>query len=175
MKTHRSMKKAALLISTMLSALTFAAAQPPAEPVDEIVVVGRNIPDPQRNTSEVVSVLTADDLARTGDDNAALALTRLSGLSLVGGRFVYVRGLGDRYSSALLNGAPLPSPEPLRRQVPLDLFPSNILAGATVQRPSRRIIQENSAAASSISEPSIPRRRGSRISSSEAPSIQRLP
>lgn len=128
------MKKAALLISTMLSAPTFTAAQPPAEPVDEIVVVGRNIPDPQRNTSEVVSVLTADDLARTGDDNAALALTRLSGLSLVGGRFVYVRGLGDRYSSALLNGAPLPSPEPLRRQVPLDLFPSNILAGATVQK-----------------------------------------
>ncbi|NWG70962.1 MAG: TonB-dependent receptor [Parvularculaceae bacterium] len=129
--------KSALLLGTVWCASSAAVAQTepsPAEPVDEIVVVGRNIPDPQRNTSEVVSVLTVDDLDRAGDDNAALALTRLSGLSLVSGKFVYVRGLGDRYSSALLNGSPLPSPEPLRRQVPLDLFPSNILGGATVQK-----------------------------------------
>ncbi|MFC2953324.1 TonB-dependent receptor domain-containing protein [Marinicaulis aureus] len=101
---------------------------------DEIVVLGRNIPEPQRATSQVATFLSADDLARTGDDNAALALTRLSGLSIVGGKFAYVRGLGDRYSSARLNGSPLPSPEPLKRTVPLDLFPSNILAGATVQK-----------------------------------------
>ncbi|MEQ1929080.1 MAG: TonB-dependent receptor [Parvularculaceae bacterium] len=109
-------------------------ASPPADPVDEIVVVGKNIPNAQRNTSEVVSVLTPEDLSRTGDDTVAAALIRLSGLSLVSGKFVYVRGLGDRYSSALLNGSPLPSPEPLRRQVPLDLFPSSILGGATVQK-----------------------------------------
>ena len=101
---------------------------------DQIVVLGRNIPNPQRATSQVATFLNADDLARTGDDNAALALTRLSGLSIVGGRFAYVRGLGDRYSSARLNGSPLPSPEPLKRTVPLDLFPSNVLAGATVQK-----------------------------------------
>ncbi len=101
---------------------------------DEIVVRGRNIPEPQRATSQVATFLNADDLQRTGDDNAALALTRLSGLSVVGGKFAYVRGLGDRYSSARLNGSPLPSPEPLKRTVPLDLFPSNILAGATVQK-----------------------------------------
>jgi outer membrane receptor protein involved in Fe transport len=101
---------------------------------DQIVVLGRNIPNPQRATSQVATFLNADDLARTGDDNAALALTRLSGLSVVGGRFAYVRGLGDRYSSARLNGSPLPSPEPLKRTVPLDLFPSNVLQGATVQK-----------------------------------------
>lgn len=100
----------------------------------EIVVLGRNIPEPMRETSEVATFLTAEDLARQGDDTAAEALPRLAGLSLVSGRFVFVRGLGDRYSSALLNGSPLPSPEPLRRTVPLDLFPSNILAGATVQK-----------------------------------------
>jgi outer membrane receptor protein involved in Fe transport len=105
------------------------------EPQVEVVVVrGRFIPEPQRVTSEVANFLSAADLARTGDDNAAAALTRLTGLSVVSGRFVYVRGLGDRYSSALLNGSPLPSPEPLRRQVPLDLFPANILDGATVQK-----------------------------------------
>jgi outer membrane receptor protein involved in Fe transport len=102
--------------------------------VEVVVVRGRFIPEPQRVTSEVANFLSAADLARTGDDSAAAALTRLTGLSVVSGRFVYVRGLGDRYSSALLNGSPLPSPEPLRRQVPLDLFPSNILSGATVQK-----------------------------------------
>jgi outer membrane receptor protein involved in Fe transport len=107
---------------------------PPDREVEVVVVRGRFIPEPQRVTSEVANFLSAADLARTGDDNAAAALTRLTGLSVVSGRFVYVRGLGDRYSSALLNGSPLPSPEPLRRQVPLDLFPSNILSGATVQK-----------------------------------------
>ena len=59
---------------------------------------------------------------------------RVTGLSLVGGRFVYVRGLGDRYSLALLNGSPLPSPEPLRRVVPLDIFPTSVIASSVVQK-----------------------------------------
>lgn len=45
-----------------------------------------------------------------------------------------MRGLGDRYSSALLNGLPLPSPEPLRRAVPLDLFPTDVIASSLVQK-----------------------------------------
>jgi len=102
--------------------------------VEEIVVQGKFIPNEIRNTPEVVSVLTPEDFQRSGDDNAAQALTRVTGLSLVSGRFVYVRGLGERYSQALLNGSPLPSPEPLQRVVPLDLFPSSILASATVQK-----------------------------------------
>jgi outer membrane receptor protein involved in Fe transport len=102
--------------------------------VTETVVRGRFIPVPMRETSEVTTFLSSEDLARQGDDTAAAALTRLAGLSVVSGRFVFVRGLGDRYSSALLNGSPLPSPEPLRRTVPLDLFPSNVLDGAAVQK-----------------------------------------
>ncbi|MDI1282404.1 TonB-dependent receptor [Brevundimonas sp.] len=102
--------------------------------VDEVVVLGRYIPEPNRESSEVAAFLTNEDLQRTGDSNAAAALTRVTGLSVVEGRFVYVRGLGERYSSALLNGSPLPSPEPLQRVVPLDLFPSSILDGVTVQK-----------------------------------------
>lgn len=100
----------------------------------EIVVVGRNIPNPVRATPQVVSVLSTADIARTGDGDIAGALTRVTGLSVVGNGFVYVRGLGDRYSSALLNGLPLPSPEPLRRTVPLDIFPTSIVASALVQK-----------------------------------------
>ena len=133
-----------LLATTVLAPASGALAQeqeagaefsgPNAVVADEIIVRGVNIPDPQRATSQVATFLNAEDLARTGDDNAALALTRLSGLSIVGGKFAYVRGLGDRYSAARLNGSPLPSPEPLKRTIPLDLFPSNILQGAAVQK-----------------------------------------
>ncbi|GGY38324.1 TonB-dependent receptor domain-containing protein [Parvularcula lutaonensis] len=101
---------------------------------DVITVRGVFIPNEQESSSQVATFLDDEDLARTGDATAAEALTRLSGLSVVGGRFAYIRGLGDRYSSALLNGSPLPSPDPLRRTVPLDLFPSNILSGAAVQK-----------------------------------------
>lgn len=105
-----------------------------SEPSDVVVVRGQFIPEPQRQTAQVASFITSEDLTRSGDSNAAIALTRLSGLSIVGGRFAYVRGLGDRYSAALLNGSPLPSPEPLRRTVPLDLFPSGILDTISVQK-----------------------------------------
>ncbi len=102
--------------------------------VDDIVVVGRNIPNAVRVTPQIVSVLSAADIARTGEGDIAGALTRVTGLSVVGGGFVYVRGLGDRYSSSLLNGSPLPSPEPLRRSVPLDIFPTTIVGSALVQK-----------------------------------------
>ena len=62
------------------------------------------------------------------------ALRRVTGLTLVDGRFIYVRGLGERYSSTLLNGANVPSPDPTRRVVPLDLFPTNIVKSIAVKK-----------------------------------------
>lgn len=107
-------------------------AQP--EETGDIVVTGRNIPNILRNTPEVVSVLSSEDIARTGEGDIAGALQRVTGLSVVGNGFVFVRGLGDRYSLALLNGSPLPSPEPLRRVVPLDIFPTGLIASSVVQK-----------------------------------------
>jgi TonB-dependent receptor len=125
--------------STGADAPVAVSQQPAEQPSEngeenEIVVRGRFIPEPMRQTTEVAAFLSNEDLARQGDSNAAAALTRMTGLTVVGGGFVVVRGLNERYSSALLNGSPLPSPEPLRRTVPLDLFPSNILDGASVQK-----------------------------------------
>src|SRR5690606_25978975 len=62
------------------------------------------------------------------------ALARVTGLSIVGDGFVYVRGLGDRYSSIVLDGSTLPSPEPLKRVVPLDLFPTSLVSSAQIQK-----------------------------------------
>jgi outer membrane receptor protein involved in Fe transport len=74
------------------------------------------------------------EISKTPDSNAAQAAQRVVGATIVGGRFVYVRGLGERYSNALLNGAPLPSPEPDRAAVPLDLFPAQAIQGITINK-----------------------------------------
>ncbi len=115
--------------------------QEPEAPVDvsipgggDIVVVGRARQNIQQNAAQVVSVLSSEDIARTGEGDIAGALQRVTGLSVVGNGFVYVRGLGDRYSLALLNGSPLPSPEPLKRVVPLDIFPTDVIASSLVQK-----------------------------------------
>jgi TonB-dependent receptor len=119
------------------------AQQPPTgESVDvampggipTVTVVGRRERDVQRETTQVITVLSNEDIARTGEGDIAGALGRVTGLSVVGDGFVYVRGLGDRYSLALLNGSPLPSPEPMRRAVPLNLFPTDVVASSLVQK-----------------------------------------
>ena len=100
-----------------------------------ITVTGRRGPrDITRSSSQVVSVLSTEDIARTGEGDIAGALSRVTGLSNTGNGRVFVRGLGDRYSLALLNGLPLPSPEPLSRVVPLDIFPTDIIASSLVQK-----------------------------------------
>lgn len=99
-----------------------------------VVVRGQFIPDEKRSTSEVSSLIDAGDFQVTGDSDAAAALARVAGISTAQDRFVYVRGLNERYSSATLNGSPLPSPEPLRRVAPLDLFPTSVLESILVQK-----------------------------------------
>jgi len=103
-------------------------------PGGSIIVTGRRQRDPVRGSTQVLNVLTAEDIARTGEGDIAGALSRVTGLSVVGDGRVFVRGLGDRYSLALLNGLPLPSPEPLSRVVPLDIFPTNVIASSLVQK-----------------------------------------
>jgi hypothetical protein len=88
----------------------------------------------KRTSAAVADILGAEQISRAGDSDAAGALKRVTGLTLVDGKFVYVRGLGERYSSVLLNGAQIPSPDPTRRVVPLDLFPADILEGVVVQK-----------------------------------------
>ncbi|RKF23157.1 TonB-dependent receptor [Altericroceibacterium spongiae] len=100
----------------------------------EIVVTGRVRRDEVRSSDQVLSVLSTEDIARSGEGDIAGALSRVTGLSVVGDGYVYVRGLGDRYSLAMLNGLPLPSPEPLKRVVPLDIFPTNVVASSLVQK-----------------------------------------
>src|SRR5690554_4960703 len=66
--------------------------------LEEISVIGRYVPNEKRSSSAVSSVLSSAEFSRSGDNNIAEGLKRVAGLSLVGGKYVYVRGLGERYS-----------------------------------------------------------------------------
>ncbi|WP_440874488.1 TonB-dependent receptor domain-containing protein [Thalassotalea sp. PLHSN55] len=88
----------------------------------------------RKNQAFVADILGAEQISRTGDSDAAAALRRVTGLTLVDGKFIYVRGLGERYSSTLLNGAAVPSPDPTRSVIPLDLFPASIIESLSVQK-----------------------------------------
>ena len=88
----------------------------------------------RKDSATVGDVLGAEQMSRSGDSNAASALKRVTGLTVVGGKFVYVRGLGERYSASLLNGAQIPSPEPERRVVPLDMIPASVLESVVIQK-----------------------------------------
>lgn len=102
--------------------------------ISEVVVYQEYIPDEKLQTAEISDVIDADAMGITGDSNVGEALKRLPGLSLVGGKFIYIRGLGDRYSSTYYNGAPMPGLEPLTRAVPLDLFDSSVISNLLVQK-----------------------------------------
>lgn len=88
----------------------------------------------RQEAATVNDVIGAEQMSKAGDSDAAGALKRVTGVTVVGGKYIYVRGLGERYSCTLLNGATLPSPEPERRVVPLDLFPTGILDSVVIQK-----------------------------------------
>lgn len=88
----------------------------------------------QKDAGAVASIIGAEQFARTADSSAADALKRVTGLSVVEDRFVYIRGMGERYSATELNGSSLPSPEPERRVVPLDLIPASLLDSVLIQK-----------------------------------------
>lgn len=90
--------------------------------------------DQQKNATNVVNAITAEQIARSPDADAAQAAQRVSGISIQDGKYLQARGLGERYTTASLNGARIPSPEPERKVVPLDLFPSSLLQEVTMSK-----------------------------------------
>ena len=88
----------------------------------------------KRNASAIADIVGSEQMSKKGDSNAASALKRVAGITLVDGKYIYVRGLGERYSSVEMNSMPLPSPDPTKRVIPLDLFPSSVIGSLKVQK-----------------------------------------
>ncbi|MBU2180465.1 MAG: TonB-dependent receptor plug domain-containing protein [Gammaproteobacteria bacterium] len=146
MNTHFRRKKIAGAIALALLSSPLALAQETAQTgqdqaIEEVVATGSRLQgsaaaviEERKNQAFVADILGAEQLSRTGDSDAASALRRVTGLTLVDGKFIYVRGLGERYSSARLNGANIPSPDLTRNVIPLDIFPSSIIESMAVQK-----------------------------------------
>ncbi|WP_022949038.1 TonB-dependent receptor domain-containing protein [Methylohalobius crimeensis] len=88
----------------------------------------------ERSSTAVTNILGAEQISRAGDSDVASALKRVSGVTIVDGKYAYIRGLGERYSNVLVNSINVPSPNPTRRVVPLDFFPSGMLDSLNVQK-----------------------------------------
>lgn len=89
----------------------------------------------ERKRSAVVSDnIGSQEMKANNDNNAAAGLSRVTGLSVVGDGYVFVRGLGERYSSTTLGGVQLPTTEPERRVVSLDLFPAGLVDNVKVAK-----------------------------------------
>ncbi|MGS2720694.1 TonB-dependent receptor plug domain-containing protein [Paraglaciecola aestuariivivens] len=144
MKTQFRLSKLTLSVSLGLLVLTNSAVaqeQDENKNLDEVVTTGSRLQgsataviEERKNQAFVADILGAEQLSRTGDSDAASALRRVTGLTLVDGKFIYVRGLGERYSSARLNGAAIPSPDLTRNVLPLDIIPSSIISSLAVQK-----------------------------------------
>lgn len=88
----------------------------------------------QKNTGTVASVISAETIRRSPDKNSGEVLKRTPGVSLQDGKFLVVRGLADRYNSAMLNGVLLTSTEPDRKTFSFDLIPSSIIENIIINK-----------------------------------------
>lgn len=108
--------------------------------LEEVVVTGRFISSSQQLVNErmndafAADLLGANTISRLGDSTVAAALRRVPGLTLVQDKYVYIRGLGERYSQSTLNGAQIPSPDLTRNVIPLNVFPTSIVESLRVQK-----------------------------------------
>ncbi|HEY7773018.1 MAG TPA: TonB-dependent receptor [Marinagarivorans sp.] len=108
--------------------------------MEEVVIFGRMVSGAESLVQErqeqavATDYIGAEQIGRIGDSTVAMALTRVPGVTLIDGKFVFVRGLGERYSSTMLNNAMVPSPDLSRNVLPLDIFPTSIVESLAVQK-----------------------------------------
>ena len=88
--------------------------------------------DVKKKSAFVMDGISAQNFKRIGDGNAAAAVTRVPGVSIQGGKYVFVRGLGDRYTKTQLMRMDIPGLDPDRNSLQMDIFPTNILQNIVV-------------------------------------------
>jgi TonB-dependent receptor len=106
--------------------------------LEEFVVVGSPVDmeslELRIDSDQLLNVLSAEEFSKFAATDVAEGIQRLAGVNVVEGQFAIIRGLEDRYSSTLYNSAPIPSPDPNRQSVQLDLFPSEVVNNLAVSK-----------------------------------------
>lgn len=110
-----------------------------ADSLDDIVISvtlrqnsEKAVLDVQKNSTVVLDGISSEAIKKQGASDVASAVKAVPGVSVQEGKFVYVRGLGDRYTKTLLNGMDVPGLDPDRNTLQLDIFPTNILENLQV-------------------------------------------
>jgi hypothetical protein len=88
----------------------------------------------KKKSANVIDGISAANFRKIGDSDAASSMKRVAGLSVEGGKYIYVRGLGDRYTKTILNGVDIPGLDPDRNTLQLDIFPTNIIDNILVYK-----------------------------------------
>ncbi len=107
--------------------------------LDEVVIsttVRKNtesaVLDIQKKSTVMLDGISSQGIKKAGASNIAGAVKAVPGVSVQGGKYVYVRGLGDRYTKSILNGVDIPGLDPDRNTIQMDIFPTNILENIIV-------------------------------------------
>jgi len=88
----------------------------------------------KRNAASMIDGISASTFRKIGDSDAASAIKRVTGVSIEGGKYVYIRGLGDRYTKTVLNGVDIPGLDPDRNSIQMDIFPTNVVDNIIVSK-----------------------------------------
>lgn len=86
------------------------------------------------NSANVIDGISAEAFSKIGVSDAAEALKNVTGVSVEGGKYVYVRGLGDRYTQTMLNSVEIPSLDPDRNSLQIDIFPTNLINNMVITK-----------------------------------------
>ena len=120
-----------------------ASIGPLSNQLEEIVITTRTsdnteaaILDVQKKSVNLIDGMSSQAFKKVGASNLVNAVRNVPGVSVQGGKYVYVRGLGDRYTKSILNGVDIPGLDPDRNTVQMDIFPTNILDNVQVIKSS---------------------------------------
>ncbi|MCU0370012.1 MAG: carboxypeptidase-like regulatory domain-containing protein, partial [Bacteroidales bacterium] len=109
--------------------------------LNEVVVTAQSVRSTEnalmtikRKSANVIDGISATSFKKIGDSDAASSMKRVTGVSVEGGKYVYVRGLGDRYTKTVLNGMDVPGLDPDRNTIQMDIFPTNIIDNIIVHK-----------------------------------------
>lgn len=126
-------------VSPGLSAQLSRFLQPVQTTLQDVVVTGTRdrVSEAAMNVERkeadlIIQKLGVKEMERKGVATVAEGLTKVTGVSMIGGQQLLIRGLGDRYNNAVLNGLPIPSPNPDMKVIPLDIFPTGIVSSLSI-------------------------------------------
>ncbi len=109
--------------------------------LDEVVITGNMVRNTENsllaikmNSTTLLDGISAVNFRKIGDSDAASSIKRVTGVSVEGGKYVYVRGLGDRYTKTMMNGVDIPGLDPDRNTMQMDIFPTAVIDNIIVHK-----------------------------------------